>query len=520
MEIYGDLCQLHSRPLICMVASSIGNNGTIQCDADDSISIFCNRFKNTGTILPNPDIIINQNSQSILVDQLLSALCRRSTPIDDAANFYQNVGVTWNPELIPYILSHEVLCEETDHQRQSLCKRLGMELDIHIFHVKSLLHENAAFDGDLIAPLLVGKMQNMSVRTVFGNEAGSEVIECDVDPKYLSRCIPLNDCQSDLFGMTVFVKPENGTDHVIKLGRFWADVYVLQSTTPLIVDQPFNNPVFDEQTGVGGPVSIECSSDIDITEGGGINAVLTDSVNSARLRRMNGVINVVSNGNITINGPLISMTADTLSNHGTVQREDDTGCIVINCTKFVNTGLIEPAPDITIKLDTMHKVQGAATWSKSEKKVRMKVHDDRGLHLSFYPKNMLIDDGDSEYESNGNVNRESDWIIYKLLDIVKLSRITIPAGDNNKNMEAVVLWMSGDDGKWFKICNDINGIQQQKDTPLEFNLSLIVSDEQLLAEKVDFLMLEIVNNHNDEKQNAVAALELFGYPLSEEIKSE
>ena len=274
--------------------------------------------------------------------------------------------------------------------------------------------------------------------------------------------------------------------------------------------------------------------DIDITEGGGINAVLTESVNSAKLRRMSGVINVVSNGNITINGslscsasktvdyngPLISMTADTFSNHGTVQCEGDTGCIVISCTKFVNTGLIEPAPDITMKLNTMHKVQEAAKWSKSEKKVRVKVHDHREHHLSFHPKNMLIDGGDSEYESNGNVNRESDWIIYKLLDIVKLSRITIRAGDNTKNIEAIALWMSGEGGKWFKICNDINGIQQQKDTPLEFNLSLIVPDVQLLAEKADFLMLEIVNNDDDETQNAVGVLELFGYPLSEEIKSE
>ena len=173
-----------------------------------------------------------------------------------------------------------------------------------------------------------------------------------------------------------------------------------------------------------------------------------------------------------------------------------------------------------MKLDTMRKVQEAAEWSKSEKKVRMKVHDQRGLHLSFHPKNILIDGGNSEYESNGNVNRESDWIIYKLLDIVKLSRITIRAGDNNKSIEAIALWMSGEGEKWFKICNDINGIQQLKDTPLEFNLSLIVPDEQLLAEKVDFLMLEIVNNDDDEKQNAVAAFELFGYPLIEEIKSE
>ena len=130
----------------------------------------------------------------------------------------------------------------------------------------SLLHEKAAFDGDLIAPLLVGKMQNMTVTTVFGNEAGSEVIECDVDPKYLSRCIPLSDCQSDVFGVTIFVKPENGTHSVIKLGRFWAEVYVLKSATPLIVDQPFNNPVFDEQNGVGGPVLIECSILISLKE--------------------------------------------------------------------------------------------------------------------------------------------------------------------------------------------------------------------------------------------------------------
>ena len=113
MEIYGDLCQLHSRSSIWLVAPSIVNNGTIQCDAVDPISIICNRFENTGTILPNPDFIIGHNSRSILVDHLLRALCRRPTPFDDAANFYQNVGVTLNPELIQKH-AHRVLAVPTD----------------------------------------------------------------------------------------------------------------------------------------------------------------------------------------------------------------------------------------------------------------------------------------------------------------------------------------------------------------------------------------------------------------------
>ena len=51
-------------------------------------------------------------------------------------------------------------------------------------------------------------------------------------------------------------------------------------------------------------------------------------------------------------------------------------------------------------------------------------------------------------------------------------------------------------------------------------MSLIVSDEQLLVERADLLMLEIAENHGHEKFNAFTSMQLFGYPLIDEIESE
>ena len=238
------------------------------------------------------------------------------------------------------------------------------------------------------------------------------------------------------------------------------------------IDQPFSVPVFDKETQIGGQIAIKCSSDIIISEEGNIKANLTDSVNSARLRRINGVINVFSEHNITINGsvscsasekvsydvPVFSIFADTFVNHGTVQCDFDNGAVAISCSKYVNTGTISPAPDITMKPNAVREERSAAVWSENEEKVEMTVYDHRGHHLSFHPEHTLIDDGDSYYLSDGNLNREGDWIIFKLSEVVKLSRITIRAGNKSSCIKSVALWMGVEGGNWFKICKDIEGV--------------------------------------------------------------
>ena len=75
--------------------------------------------------------------------------------------------------------------------------------------------------------------------------------------------------------------------------------------------------------------------------------------------------------------------------------------------------------------------------------------------------------------------------------------------------------MGKDDGKWTKICKDITGIHRKNRKPQKFNLSLIISDEQLLAEGPDLLMLEVLENWGYH-YNRFYSFNLYGYPLIDE----
>ena len=510
---------------VFLIAESVINRGAILCDSEiDKIIIICTEYQSTGVTQSVPDLIIGSrpfDTTPFMTGDLLKKLCR------------------W--VRIPSFLLQQLQFEKANVEGQSVWERLA-KLNINALQRINVLREKAAFDGAVIASVLNQEKHPLLIKTQFGNKAGSTVTECDIDLKVLSRCIPLSDSQSATFGLSIFVKPSNGSADFITLGRLTTDVYELTNRTPLIIDQTLNVPTFDSDNQIGGKIKIKCSSDIEISERGSITGVVANFVNTASSKRVKGIINLVSDRSVIINGsitctasdnvkyegPEISISAETFSNHGTVECVSVIGAVEIKCSRYINTGFITCVPNIIMlhnngEMGVKSEVKGAV-WSESEVKVEMAVHNHRGHHSPHHPKNTLIDDGDSAYESDGSLKRAGDWIIYKLSDIVKLSRIHIRSWQASNCIKSVALWMGKKDGEWFKICEDITKIQKQsqseRKTPQTFNLSLIASDEQLLAEKADLLMLEFLENHGHSTWNTFTSIQMFGYPLNDQFKSE
>ena len=79
------------------------------------------------------------------------------------------------------------------------------------------------------------------------------------------------------------------------------------------------------------------------------------------------------------------------------------------------------------------------------------------------------------------------------------------------------LWMGKDDGRWLKLCDDITGIKREikghSDEGEKFNLSLNVSDEELMSENADLIMLEIKANYG-AYSNSCGAFRVFGHSLT------
>ena len=547
MELYGDLYHLETQASISLAAPAIVNHGTIRSNARvHSINICCNRFENTGSIYPEPEIVISADSALPMLDHSLLTLCRQSETIENAEEFYQSVGVKLVPERIPLILSHAALFDKTAHRQQTICKRLATELNLQVFRVVLLLHNKAAFDGDVIISLLQDAKREYVVNTMFGNAAGSSVLECDIDRQSLLRCVPLDKSQSKIFGITVLLKPRcagSDSDEFVELGRFTTSAFNLKSLHQLSIDQILNVPLFD------GKIYIKSLSDINISGSGGIKAVLAEPLKCSsakdRMLSFKTAIKLVSDGNVTNNGSVecaapknvnargagIHVTAESFSNNGAIDCDLGIGCIQINCCQFLNTGSITHPPDIIIKENGKNTGNMTAVWSKSEKRIEMTVYDHRGhnsgvdwrnIRNEHHPKNSLIDDGVSAYESDGSLSTEGDWIIYKLSETMKPSRIIIRGWSWYNSIKSIALWIGNDDGTWFKMCNDITGINVMDNRdrkPQKFELASIASDEQLLTEGADLLMFEILENHGHEKLNTFASFQMFGYPLAEVVKS-
>ena len=228
---------------------------------------------------------------------------------------------------------------------------------------------------------------------------------------------------------------------------------------------------------------------------------------------------------------VINITADAFSNHGTISCDVGISPVEVNCCRFVNTGIIASPPTIFVKQETKLKKHRIAVWSKSEKRVEMTVYDHRGHNSSVdwrgirnehHPRNSLMNDGVSAYESDANFNTKGDWIIYKLSETVKPSRINIRSWTGTNSIKSVALWIGNDDGTWYKMCDDITGIKQmdkRERKPQTFPLSSIASDEKLLTKGADLLMFEMLENYG-WKYNTFASIQLFGYPLVDVIQSE
>lgn len=412
------------------------------------------------------------------------------------------------------------------------------ELEIVAFRCIQFFRGKESIDGHLILESIEKLREHFSVKMAFGNEVNFEVTDDVFGKSFQQKVVPLQDSQTDTFRLSVYAKERNESADYRKIGCFATNIYDLKLKTPLIIQESLRVPAFDQKTSIGGKMTIKCSSDIIISAEGGITATVTKQQNKAlnaqeRRETVVGLICVLCDYTITIKGDICCNAAtggvrredtavcisavSSVSNHGTIRCENNTGSVRIICGEFENEGTIYPEPNIMIKQHGISKMEKTTIWSDSEQMIPLSVYDHRGHSSNYHPNNLLVDNTNSYYRSNYSLKPIGDWIIFKLNTnrIMKPSSISIRNSIYDYGIKSISLWMGRDDGYWTKMAEDIKGIHQNNKDPQKFALSLLVSDDELIKNGYDLFMMEVLGNWG-HSQNMFYSFQLNGFAFVDE----
>ena len=243
-----------------------------------------------------------------------------------------------------------------------------------------------------------------------------------------------------------------------------------------------------------------------------------------------GDIRLLSAGNITNDGTVccdgdenwqyrggvVFITADCFVNNGIISSIQK-GSVQVICSKFINSGIIVPEPMVIIGGD----VKDFEVKLENEQAIPLEIYDHRGHFGGWnihHPANLLVDSMQSDYCSQSYVTH-GDWIIFKLKKAqipFKPSGIMIRNSMWNNAIKCIALWMGKDDGRWFKLCENITGIHNDNTEAQGFDWSLILRDEFMIKEQADMIIVEVVDNHGSDVSNRCYSFQVFGHTLSDE----
>ena len=531
------------------------------------------------SVVPISSTVTQDDSPDVLVNHLLFSLQSRPTPIVRKEAFFKKLGIRWTSSWIPLIFSHKMLTAKTKYKDRTVRYRLGDEMQIATFMMMNLFAGNNSFSSKQLGATLNSVDSDSELMLSFTDDPEDIFYFTKyVIVGRNTQHTKLSESEVNIFGLTVFAKASNRSFPDVKLGRFASNIYAFEGEEPLVILKALKLPVCKPETSVGGMLEIRYSSDIVISAKGVIDGSATRLIDNEQIQRMKryrkgmelkdrmqtpcrilcgdnidvdhehneddkeddndqdgqevlyaigGDVRLISKTTITNSGTLqsdpshnkvliggmIHMEANSFVNEGIVQCIN--GSVDVHCTKYVNTGIIRPIPDIFIK-NGSNNLLATNLQFESEFLIPLSLYDHHGHRYGHeHPNSLLVDNVDSYYVSTSGCT-VSDWIIFKVNHRAKIkpTAVSIRNVADEEGIKRIALYMGCDTGDWIKICKNIPGIHNNDKEPQRFELSLIVSDEELMKLRADLILLEVVSNHGSQYFNRFYSFQVFGCPLS------
>ena len=242
-------------------------------------------------------------------------------------------------------------------------------------------------------------------------------------------------------------------------------------------------------------------------------------------------------GEGTVISSICVRTSGMMKNYGNLcidssQNEEYQGVVVIEAGGFLNEGTVSPEPTIIISSEIYSDLSDVDARERTisdekEQLIDMEYYDHRGHEDDkdyAHPKN-LLSDGDNKLDDDNKMYSSIPGVTRGDLMMFKLNRYQIPMkptflkiknwGDK-EGIKDIRIWIGCDNGKWIKLCDDVhieigeedqetNGWKEQK-----INLNLRLSDEEIVENEADILLIEILRNYGDDKYNAFVSFKVFG----------
>ena len=232
---------------------------------------------------------------------------------------------------------------------------------------------------------------------------------------------------------------------------------------------------------------------------------------------LSGKVNVRSSGKVINYGTVGIGSSRKLRHRGEV--------VVIEAAGFINEGIINPEPTIFISSGGTSELSEFGERERDEKEqlVSMEYYDHRGHYMNEdnrHPTNLLTDEYKSYLSIHGVTT--GDWLMFKLNRNqfpIKPTSINIKNYDGKSAIKDIRIWIGCDDGKWNKLCDDVKGIErggydeESKRKEQKINLNLNLSDEELMENEADILLIEILQNYGSDR-NLFYSFKLFGRGIS------
>ena len=367
----------------------------------------------------------------------------------------------------------------------------------------------------------------------------------------------------------VYCKHKDSSMGYIKMQSVVLPKYVMKRKTPLIIAESVTVPRWDALPELNGDLEVTCSAGIVIEKSCIISAVGTKYFTAKQAaserrdckdirermkqnRRLvlsqwgynegaaGGEIRLFSDGDIVNEGVLECTSSDTARyrdghiviiakrfiNRGRIHC-GKAGSLRIIAKEYKNSGNVSPQPIITKFKGSPLKMMNSRKLSKKEELIPLEIYDFRGCYghgeFQYHPKRLLQDNSRAYIGQDGPVG---DWIMFRIsMDkVIVPTRITINClsasilgsvkatmlGTTHAgNLQSIALWMGKDDGHWFKLCNDIKGIKLSYEKQ-NFILTLKVSQQQLVMEGNDLLLLEVLEAQTSKREVKLELFQLFG----------
>ena len=332
------------------------------------------------------------------VDHLMHSIKSTEKVIVDKDEFYKKIGLQLKSSWYPRIAAHPILMDTTGYQGKSVVQRLMGDLRMKWLasgHFKCIdFIRSMAFNG---TRLYLKKTIRLPHWTFIVSVDGQSVTKQYKFEHSLSFGIPVIAPSLNLStaGSTITVSVKQSSR---ARSTEWVDIweksyhelfarYKIQGNKPLSIDNVLTVSPFQSDTLCGGYIDIQCSADMFIENDSGIDAsgcgmteghyaVLEETVDSmiglkmgtllegkgSASGRGGGIILLRSTGNFSNCGflrsngsPMNSYRGGTICivtdgdvvNEGTIECKPS-GRILIQCRKFLNSGLITPKPMIMI----------------------------------------------------------------------------------------------------------------------------------------------------------------------------